>query len=258
MIESTFRNIIGLLLVLSLILPTSTAYTQEINIDSYLSDWKDNYKYFHARPELSLHEKETSEFLINKIKKLSYVIRKDPNGYGFVAIMQNGIGPTIMYRTDMDALPIKEKTGLPFTSNVVVKGEDGMDIPVMHACGHDMHMSVWLGVAEYLLNHKELWSGTLVLVAQQAEEIGQGALKLLDWGIYKMMDKVDYALAFHVSPTLPVGKLGLNSGYIMANVDMVDITVFGKRGAWRQPAYSHRSNSLDVPIDFGFSDNHFS
>ncbi len=234
MIEKTL-NIFTIILVISLVIEANPSYSQEINIESYMNSWKDNYKHLHASPELSLQEKETSEFLLNKIKKLSYVIRKDPNGYGFVAIMQNGIGPTIMYRTDMDALPIKEKTALPFASNVVIKGEDGTDIPVMHACGHDMHMSIWLGVAEYLSNHKELWSGTLVLVAQQAEEIGQGALKLLDWGIYKMMDKVDYALAYHVSPTLPVGKIGLNSGYIMANVDMVDITVFGKGGHGASP-----------------------
>lgn len=231
-----FSEVSAFFLTIALaILSFTNVEGQEVKIDSYIDSWKENYRHLHANPELSLREKETSEFLMDKIKKLSFVIRKDPEGYGFVAIMQNGIGPTVLYRTDMDALPIKEKTGLAFASKEVVKGEDGTDIPVMHACGHDMHMAIWLGVAEYLSNNKHTWSGTLVLVAQQAEEIGQGALKLLDWGIYKMINKVDYALAYHVSPSLPVGTIGMNSGYIMANVDMVDITVLGKGGHGASP-----------------------
>lgn len=193
-----------------------------------------HYEYLHQNPELSSFEEQTSKYLYDKLRKLNFIIRKE-SGHGFVAIMRNGVGPTVLYRTDMDALPILEKTGLPYASTQLVQNEKNELVPVMHACGHDMHMAIWLGVAEYMARNKDKWAGTLVLVAQSAEETGKGAKELIDWGLYKNFDKVDYALAFHVSPVLPVGQIGLNSGYIMANVDMMDITVYGRGGHGAKP-----------------------
>lgn len=193
-----------------------------------------DYEHLHANPELSSFEEKTSKYLYDKLRKLNFIIRKE-NGHGFVAIMKNGVGPTVMYRTEMDALPIQEKTGLPYASIQLHQNSKNELVPVMHACGHDMHMAIWLGVAEYMTNNKDKWAGTLVFVAQSAEEIGKGAKEILEWGLYDNFEKVDYALALHVSPTLPVGKIGLNSGYVMANVDMIDITVYGKGGHGGKP-----------------------
>jgi amidohydrolase len=204
-------------------------------VKPYKGAWLEHYMHLHQNPELSLMEKETSAYLYDKIKSLNYVVRKDEKGYGFVAILKNGLGPTLLYRTDMDALPIEEKTGLSFASNAIVEDAYGQLQPAMHACGHDMHMSIWLGVAEYLSKNRHLWGGTLVLVAQQAEEIGQGAKMLLDWGLYRLVPEVDMAIALHVSPELPVGTIGLREGFMMANVDMVDITVYGRGGHGANP-----------------------
>jgi hippurate hydrolase len=204
-------------------------------VQQFKDKWLDNYEHLHQNPELSLMERKTSEFLYDKIRSLNFVIRRDEKGYGFVAILKNGLGPTLMYRTDMDALPMEEKTGLPYASKAMVEDVLGQLQPAMHACGHDMHMSIWLGVAEYLSKNRHLWGGTLVMVAQQAEEVGKGAKQLLDWGLYRLVPDIDMAIALHVAPDLPVGSLGLREGYMMANVDMVDITVYGRGGHGANP-----------------------
>ncbi len=184
------------------------------------------YRYLHRNPELSFQEFNTSARLSDELENLGFEISRKVGGNGFVGILKNGDGPVIMVRTEMDALPLEEKTGLPFAS----------DVPgVMHACGHDMHMTVWLGTAKVLAALRDEWKGTLMMVAQQAEEKSGGANAMIADGLFKRFPVPDYALAYHVNPEMPTGTIGYRPGPFMAGVNSVDITVHGIGGHGAMP-----------------------
>ena len=189
---------------------------------------KELYIDIHKNPEISLMEKETSIKLANELRKVGFEVEENFGGYGIVGILKNGKGPTILYRTDMDALPMEEKTGLPYASKVITKNIDGNDVGTMHSCGHDMHMTVWTGTARALVERKNEWSGTIMMIGQPAEEIGAGAAMMLNAGLYDKFPIPDYGIALHASPTIPSGKVGFGKGYIMANTESVDIKIFGQ------------------------------
>jgi len=190
----------------------------------------EHYKYFHQNPELSLHEENTSAYMALQLETFGYEVETGLGGFGLVGKLNNGEGPTIMFRADMDALPIEEKTNLPFRSMVKSGNKAGEEIYVMHACGHDIHMTVLLGIARNMAIDKAKWKGTLLLIAEPAEEIGAGSKAMIVDGIHKKYPIPDYNLGYHVSPDLPAGNIGYVSGYSMANVDSVDITIFGVGG----------------------------
>lgn len=193
------------------------------------------YHHFHSHPELSFQEMKTAATLTEELKAIGFEVTTDIGGYGIVGIMKNGKGPTVMIRTDMDALPITEKTGLPYASRIRTKDQQGRDVGVMHACGHDIHMTVFIGTARVLAKLKDLWSGTLMMVGQPAEEKGAGAKAMLADGLFERFVAPDYCLALHVAPDLPAGTVAYCEGYAMANVDSVDITVRGKGGHGAAP-----------------------
>ena len=170
------------------------------------------YKHFHQYPELSFKEFKTSEKLSDELEKLGFKVTRNVGGNGFVGLMKNGPGPVIMIRTDMDALPLQEKTGLSFASKVIMPDADGTEMPVMQACGHDMHMTVWLGTAKVIAALKEDWKGTLMMIAQQAEEKSGGADAMIADGLFTRFPLPDYALAYHVSAELPAGSIGYRAG----------------------------------------------
>ena len=194
------------------------------------------YKYLHANPELSLMEVDTAKLLAGKLDKLGFEVTENVGGTGVVAVMKNGAGPTVLIRADMDGLPVKEQTGLSYASTVIRKNRDGIEKPAMHACGHDIHMTVLIGTAEKLVAQKDKWSGTLVLMLQPAEELGLGANMMLEDGLFKRFPRPDYNLALHDNSSLAAGEVGIVSGFALANVDSVDITV---RGIGGHGAYPH-------------------
>ncbi|PHR61362.1 MAG: peptidase M20 [Robiginitomaculum sp.] len=194
------------------------------------------YKYLHANPELSRVEFKTAALMADKLDALGFDVTREVGETGVVAVMKNGNGPTVMIRADIDGLPVKEKTGLSYASTVMTKDYGGNEVPAMHACGHDIHMTVLIGTAENLVAQKENWSGTLIMILQPAEELGQGARLMIDDGLFTRFPRPDYNLALHDSASLEAGQIGLVSGYAMANVDSVDITV---RGIGGHGAYPH-------------------
>ncbi len=201
------------------------------------------YKMLHAQPELSQHEEKTSAFVAAQLRALGYTVtdhvgkydRAGLTAYGVVAVMQNGVGPTVLVRTDMDALPVEEKTGLPYASKVRTRNEQGDEVSVMHACGHDIHITSFLGTAKLLARLKEQWHGTLVLVGQPAEETVTGALALLNDGLYTRFPKPDFAVALHDTATLAAGRMGYTWGYAGASADSVNITIRGVGGHGAAP-----------------------
>jgi amidohydrolase len=201
------------------------------------------YKHFHENPELSTQEKETSAIIAKELRSLGYEVtdhfgQYEATGapaYGVVGVLRNGPGPTVMVRTDMDGLPVEEKTGLPYASHVKAKRPDGTEVSVMHACGHDIHMTVFLGTARTLVQMKEKWSGTLVLIGQPAEEIIGGARAMLRAGLFAKFPKPDYVLALHDTNAIPAGKVGWREGALLAGADSVDITVRGVGGHGAAP-----------------------
>jgi amidohydrolase len=204
------------------------------------------YKDLHAHPELSLHEEKSSAFVAKELKaagcevteRLGKYPKSDAKGFGVVGVMKNGTGPTVMVRTDLDALPVQEQTGLPYASTVTTKNDKGDEVHVMHACGHDVHMSAFIGVARSLAKLKDQWHGTIVFVGQPAEETGAGARALLDDGLYTKFPKPDFALGFHDSAQIQTGHIGVTEGYTYAAVDSVDVTV---RGVGGHGAYPHKT-----------------
>jgi len=188
------------------------------------------YRDFHSHPELSFREERTAQKLATELKQVGCDVTTGVGRQGVVGILKNGDGPVVMLRTDLDALPVIEATGLPFASTVKAKDPKGTDVGVMHACGHDVHITCQIGTARYLASHKDLWRGTVMFVGQPAEEVGGGAEAMLKDGLFTRFPRPNYALALHVDATLPTGKIGFKAGYILANVDSVDIVVKGKGG----------------------------
>jgi len=194
------------------------------------------YKYLHANPELSWQEDETANLLSNKLENFGFDVSRGVGKKGVVAIYENGKGPVLMIRADMDALPVEEKTNLPYSSKVRSINRSGVEVPVMHACGHDIHMAVLIGSASELIERKNEWTGTLIMILQPAEEVGQGSLAMLEDGLFERFPRPDFNLALHVGSSGPAGSVGYHLGYSMANVDSVDIIVKGVGG---HGAYPH-------------------
>lgn len=203
-----------------------TPVVEREKIDADIDYLTDLYETLHQMPELSLQEKETSKKISNELRKVGFEVTENFGGYGVVGILKNGEGPTVLYRTDMDALPMYEKTNLPYASKVEVPHSGGR-VGAMHSCGHDIHMTNWVGTARYMSQIKDQWKGTLMFIGQPAEEIGAGARAMLDAGLYEKFGVPDYGIGLHCSPTLPAGTVGLSDGYTMANSEFADIKVFG-------------------------------
>lgn len=194
------------------------------------------YKDLHANPELSFMEERTAGVVARELRQAGYDVAEKIGGHGVVGVLKNGAGPTLLIRTDLDALPLQEETGLPYASKARVKDLTGKEVPAMHGCGHDIHMTAFIGTARMLVAMKNRWAGTLVMVGQPAEERGAGARALLTSGLYRRFPRPDFAIALHDSATLPAGTIGTVEGFAMANVDFVDITV---RGIGGHGAYPH-------------------
>lgn len=179
------------------------------------------YQDIHSHPELSFREERTSGKIADELQKLGLEVTPRVGGHGVVGVSRNGPGPTILIRADMDALPVKEQTALPYASTVRATDDKGIEVDVMHACGHDVNVTCLIGTARMLIQLKERWRGTLVFIGQPAEERGAGAKAMLAEGLFTRFPKPDYALALHASAELAHGVIGLTEGYAMANVDSV-------------------------------------
>lgn len=195
----------------------------------------DLYRYLHEHPELSFQEVNTAAKLAAEAKRLGFDVTEKVGKTGVVAVMKNGPGPVVMIRADMDGLPVVEQTGLPFASKVKGISKSGTETGVMHACGHDTHMSGWVGAARQLVANKANWSGTLVMILQPAEEIGAGAKAMLDDGLYTRFPKPEYVIGFHDAAQFPGGTIGYTNGFALANVDSVDLKVKGVGGHGAYP-----------------------
>jgi amidohydrolase len=193
------------------------------------------YKYLHLHPELSLQEEKTAARLAHEMKEIGFDVTPKVGGNGLVCILRNGKGPTILVRTDMDALPVVEQTGLTYACKVRARDKFGNDVGVMHACGHDMHMTCWIGTARTLAALKDSWQGTLMFIAQPAEESGAGARNMLEAGLFHHFPKPDFGLALHCDHRSAFGTISYTEGLALANVDSVDITVRGKGGHGAMP-----------------------
>ena len=234
-----------LLLILSAI-PAFPQQTPESMADAELPSLLAIYKDLHTHPELSMHEERSAGIVAKELKLAGCEVtehvgkydKPGPTCFGVIGVMKNGAGPTVLVRTDLDALPVHEETGVPYASTVTTKSDDGKDVPVMHACGHDIHMSTFIGTARALAKSKEKWHGTIIFVGQPAEETVGGARALLQDGLYTRWPKPNYALALHDDAEIETGKIGVTEGYAYANVDSVDVTV---RGAGGHGAYPHKT-----------------
>lgn len=193
------------------------------------------YVDIHEHPELSGHEVQTASNLAERLRRLGYDVTEHVGGTGIVAVMKNGSGPTIMLRTELDALPVEEKTGLPYASRVHAKDDEGHDVPVMHACGHDLHMAAIIGTASIMAHSKDTWHGTLILIGQPAEETIGGATGMIAAGLFTRFPRPDAVLAMHVSNLLPAGQVGVTPGVYNTSADSLKITIFGKGGHGSAP-----------------------
>jgi hippurate hydrolase len=193
------------------------------------------YRDLHAHPELSMQEVRTPALLAPKMRKLGFTVTEKVGKTGLVAVMKNGTGPTLLIRADMDGLPVVEQTKLPFASTVRAAARSGVETGVMHACGHDTHITSWLGTAQRLSAVKSQWAGTVVMILQPGEETGEGAKAMLDDGLFTRFPKPSTVIAFHDAATLPAGVIGVTPGYALANVDSVDISVKGVGGHGAYP-----------------------
>ena len=232
---------------LALILGNGISRAQQPSIDAMIdreiAQLVTTYKMLHAAPELSHYEQKTSAYLAGQLRSFGYTVTEHVGkyekpewpGYGVVAVMKNGDGPTLLVRTDLDALPVEEKTGLPYASTVKTKNDAGQDVSVMHACGHDIHVTNMIGTAKVLAELKDQWHGTLILIGQPAEETIDGAKALLADGLYTRFPKPDFAIALHDDADLEAGKISYCPGYAMASSTSVDIIIRGVSGHGSKP-----------------------
>jgi hippurate hydrolase len=234
----TWRRATRVLTILGLCAGTALGSAElpaiQAAIDAEFASLEALYQELHRNPELSFHEKETAVRMANELRACGFEVTEGLGGHGVAGVLRNGEGPTVLVRADMDALPIEEETGLPYASKARGTDDGGASVPVMHACGHDIHMTVFVGTARILARFKSRWSGTAVLIAQPAEERGSGARMMLRAGLYERFPRPDLCLALHVKADMPAGRVGTIPGYALANVDMVDITLsgVGGHGAW--------------------------
>jgi len=237
-----------LILLLSILIsvPVFAQQTPQSLADAELPSLLAIYKDVHTHPELSGHEERTAAIVAKDLKAAGCEVTEPVGKYdkpsltcfGVVGVMKNGEGPTTLVRTDMDALPVKEETGLPYASKVTTKNDSGQEVSVMHACGHDAHIAAFIGTARALQKLKDQWAGTIIFVGQPAEEAIGGARALLKGGLYDRFGKPNFALGFHDNAQMPIGHIGVTEGYTYANVDAVDVTVFGVGG---HGAYPHKT-----------------
>lgn len=212
-------------------------------IDRELPSLVATYKQLHAAPELSHYEEKTASFFASQLRQLGFTVTErvgkyeDPKwtSYGVVAIMKNGNGPTVLLRTDLDALPVPEATGLPYASKVKTKDDSGQEVSVMHACGHDIHITSMLGTAKLLSQMKDRWKGTIMIIGQPAEEVIHGARAMLRDGLYEKFPKPDFSIAFHDNSELEAGKVGMVSGYALSSSTSVDVQIRGIGGHGAKP-----------------------
>jgi len=239
----SFSTLLLPILVPALVLAQQTPQSlADAELPSLLAIYKD----IHSHPELSGHEERTATLVAKELRATGCEVTEnfgkynDPKlkSYGVIGVMKNGDGPTVLIRTDMDALPVEEETGLPYASKVTTKNDEGKDVHVMHACGHDSHIAAFIGTARALAKLKDQWHGTILFVAQPAEELGTGARALLKAGLYDRFGKPEFALGFHDKADLETGHIGVTEGYTSANVDSVDVTV---RGVGGHGAYPHKT-----------------
>jgi hippurate hydrolase len=220
------------------LLSATPAFAQDIagTIRADMPGLMELYRDLHAHPELSEQEVQTSAKLAAKVKAMGFTVTPKVGGNGVVAVLKNGAGPVLLIRADMDGLPVVEQTGLPFASKMKATTGDGIESGVMHACGHDTHMTAWIETAKLLSTMKDKWSGTLVMILQPAEETGRGARLMLEDGLFTRFPHPTHALAFHDAANFEAGKIAYTPGYTLANVDSVDIVVKGVGG---HGAYPH-------------------
>jgi len=237
------KYVTALMLVTVVSVTTRAQSTIDASVGKQVDGLVATYKHLHEHPELSGQEKETSALIASELKKAGFEVTDhfgkydDPamTAYGVVGVMKNGPGPIVMVRTDMDALPVVENTGLPYASKVKVRRADGVEVGVMHACGHDLHMAVFLGTARVLAETRNLWSGTVVLLGQPAEETIGGAKAVLAAGLYDKFPVPNYVLAFHDTNVVAAGKVAWIAGTVLAGSDSLDITVRGYGGHGAMP-----------------------
>ena len=230
------------LMVTAMVTAVATAWAQAASqaptsreVEAVYPDAHALYLDLHENPELSSHEMQTAAKLASRWRSLGYEVTEHVGGTGVVALLKNGAGPTVMLRTELDALPVEEKTGLAYASKVKTKDDAGQDVPVMHACGHDLHMAAILGAAAIMAHSKDSWHGTLMLIGQPAEETIAGAKGMLDDGLLKRFPRPDVAVAMHVGNTLLAGQVGIVSGIYNTNADSLRITIHGKGGHGSAP-----------------------
>ncbi len=220
----------ALFLVAAMVEPLTAAESIGDWVKSQSKPLVELYKSLHQSPELSYQEEKTAAKMAGRLRDLGFDVTEHVGGNGVVGILKNGEGPELLLRADMDALPVAEDTGLDYASHVTARDSHGATVPVMHACGHDMHMTMLLGTLQYLKEHRDDWHGTLMAIFQPAEEHGGGAQAMLDDGLFERFGRPDFALALHVFGDRTTGKVAWRAGYAMANVDSVDITIKGKGG----------------------------
>jgi hippurate hydrolase len=223
------------LLTASILTPPAAGATLNEAIRADMPQLMTLYRDLHANPELSMQEVRSPAKLAAEMKKLGFAVTEKVGKTGVVSVLKNGEGPTLMIRADMDGLPVVEQTNLPFASKVRATARSGVETGVMHACGHDTHMTAFIGTAKRLVAMKDQWAGTLVMVLQPGEETGEGAKAMLDDGLYSRFPKPSTVIAFHDAATLPAGVIGITPGYALANVDSVDILVKGVGGHGAYP-----------------------
>ncbi len=226
---------LGFFLLISTALSAAAQSNSSTDVDAVFPDARSFYLELHQHPELSGHEVHTASELAARLRAAGYDVMEHVGNTGVVAILKNGAGPTIMLRTELDALPVEEKTGLPYASKVHATDDSGHDVPVMHACGHDLHMAALLGTAEVMAKTRDTWHGTLMLIGQPAEETIGGAEGMIRDGLFTRFSKPDIAVALHVSNELPAGMVSITPGIYNTNSDSIRITIFGKGGHGAMP-----------------------
>ncbi len=204
-------------------------------IDARLDELEALYRHLHQHPELSFQEKQTAARFADELQKLGLEVTRSVGGHGVVGVRKNGAGPVLLLRADLDALPIAEQTGLPYAAPHLGTSAEGRPVGIMHACGHDLHMTSLIGSVAVLLAHPDRWRGTIVAIGQPAEERAGGARAMLRDGLFERFPKPDFGIALHCSATGPTGMVGVRPGYAMANVDSVDVTLFGRGGHGSAP-----------------------
>jgi amidohydrolase len=212
-----------------------SAGTISADVDAVYPASETLYLDLHRHPELSDHEQQTAAKLATALRALGYAVTTGVGGTGVVGVLKNGDGPTVMVRTELDALPVEEKTGLPYASTVRTKDDTGAEVGVMHACGHDIHMASWVGTARIMASTRARWHGTLIMIGQPAEEAGEGAKAMLADGLFTRFPRPDYALAVHDDSRYPAGTIGYHAGAIMSHVDSLKVTIFGRGGHGARP-----------------------